>query len=233
MQDKPEVITFTTFGYKHYTENLLASVKKNDVNLDIKVYALDVESYNHFKKSHNNVVEMSTKNDMSPYMKQTDSKFGELMLKKFECIYNSLLTNNHVLYIDSDITIKKNILKYLLNNIGYSDIVFQNDKNPKKPNKINMCAGFMFIKSNKKTLKFFNPANVPLEKIMKYRTHDQTYINRNLAKFNYKTLPSDLFPNGAHFYENYEKIEPAIIHFNFIVGEKKVEYMKKYKEWYL
>mgnify|MGYP005653876337 FL=1 len=91
MQDKPEVITFTTFGYKHYTENLLASVKKNDVNLDIKVYALDVESYNHFKKSHNNVVEMSTKNDISPYMKQTDDKFGELMLKKFECIYLSLI----------------------------------------------------------------------------------------------------------------------------------------------
>ena len=32
------------------------------------------------------------------------------------------------------------------------DILFQNDKNPKKPNQENLCAGFMFIKSNKKTI---------------------------------------------------------------------------------
>lgn len=233
MKSNFEALTFTTFGYKHYTHNLLKSIEVNRVDLNVKVYALDKESLHYFNKFHNNVEEFTTDNNLPAYMKQKDDKFGELMFKKFQCIHKSLLSNEYILYIDSDITIKKNITKYLLGNVGYSDIIFQNDKDPRKPNKINMCAGFMFIKSNKKTLKFFNPRNIPIEKISKYRTHDQTYINRNLAKFNYKSLPLDLFPNGANFYKNYNSVDPAIIHFNWILGEQKVEYMKKFNEWYL
>lgn len=233
MKNNLEAITFTTYGYKHYTENLLASIKSNKVDLNLKVYALDKESVVHFSKTHKNVEDLKSDDSLPNYMKQNNNKFGELMFKKFECIYRSLVNSNYVLYVDSDITVKKNIADYLIRNIGYSDIIFQNDKRPSKPNKINMCAGFMFIKANKKTLKFFNPENVPIQKLSKYKTHDQTYINKNLAKFNYKALPLDLFPNGAHYYKYSNNIDPAIIHFNYIVGEKKVEYMKKYNEWYL
>ena len=58
-------------------------------------------------------------------------------------------------------------------------------------------------------------------------------INRNLAKFNYSLLPLEKFPNGPYFYENYQTLKPNIIHFNYVLGEKKIELMKKYNEWYL
>ena len=35
----------------------------------------------------------------------------------------------------------------------------------------------------------------------RYKTHDQTYINKNKNKFNYAMLPLDDFPNGAHYYQ--------------------------------
>ena len=45
-------------------------------------------------------------------------------------------------------------MNYLLSKSKNKDIVFQNDKRPSKPNLINMCAGFMFIKSSKKRKNF-------------------------------------------------------------------------------
>ena len=228
-----QAITFTTFSYKDYTKNLLSSIDQNNVNLDLKVYVLDRDSEEYFKKIHNNTVFLDSDENFSEFMDQKDSRFGELMIKKFDCIHRSLLENKNVLYIDGDIVIKKDIKQYLLNNMKNLDILFQNDKNPKKPNQENLCAGFMLIKSNKKTIKFFDPKKIPIKKITKYRTHDQTYIIRNRAKFKYKVLPQKDFPNGPFFYENFKSIDPAIIHFNFVLGERKIELMKEYGEWYL
>jgi len=33
--------------------------------------------------------------------------------------------------------------------------------------------------------------------------------------------------------ENYQTLEPNIVHFNYVLGEEKIELMKKYNEWYL
>ena len=151
MNNNFETITFTTFGYKDFTENLLKSIELNKADLNVNVYALDKKSENYFSKIHNNVTSIFSNDDFEDFLDQKNKDFGNLMLKKFECIYDSLLRNNYVLYVDSDITIKNNITNYLINKIKNNDFVFQNDKNPKKPNQINGCAGFMFIKSNKKT----------------------------------------------------------------------------------
>ena len=45
-----------------------------------------------------------------------------------------------------------------------------------------LCAGFMFIKSNEKTLKYFNPKNI-LQKSFYKGNHDQTYLNKIKRKF--------------------------------------------------
>lgn len=228
-----QAITFTTFGYKDYTENLLSSIKQNNVNLDLRVYVLDRESEKYFSKIHKNTLFLDSEENFNQFLDQKSKKFGELMIKKFECIHMSLLENENVLYIDGDIVIKKNIKDYLMRNMSNLDILFQNDKNPNKPNQINLCAGFMLIRSNKNTINFFDPKQIPIEKISKYRTHDQTYIIRNRAKFKYKTLPLKDFPNGPFFYKNFKSIDPAIVHFNFVIGERKIELMKEYGEWYL
>ena len=59
MNNNFETITFTTFGYKDFTENLLQSIITNKTDLNINVYALDKKSENYFNKIHNKVTQIS------------------------------------------------------------------------------------------------------------------------------------------------------------------------------
>ena len=94
-----------------------------------------------------------------------------------------------------------------------------------------LCSGFMFIKSNKNTLSLFNPDNVK-KYINTVGWDDQIYINDIKHLLKYKKLPSYLFPNGKYFY-NYNKINPYLIHFNYIVGHEKKNKMIYYNKWKL
>lgn len=225
--------TFTNKGYVDYTKNLLLSNKLNNSEADIKVYCLDDSSFNIFSEIHKNV-ELFEKEDFADkYFSQADENFGNLMLVKFELIYRELLQNKNTIYVDGDIVFKKNFLNYLKNYSKDSDIIFQNDLRPSKPNREWVCAGFMYIKSNETTKEFFKPTRKLIRKFTKYKTHDQSYINKNRKKFKYTILPLDDFPNGAHFYEYSKSLDPYIIHFNYVRGDEKLNLMKKHGEWYL
>lgn len=225
--------TFTNKGYVDYTKNLLLSNKLNNSEADIKVYCLDDSSFNIFSEIHKNV-ELFKKEDFADkYFTQADENFGNLMLVKFELIYRELLKNENTIYVDGDIVFKKNFLNYLKNYSKDSDIIFQNDLRPSKPNREWVCAGFMYIKSNETTKEFFKPTKKLIRKFTKYKTHDQSYINKNRKKFKYTILPLDDFPNGAHFYEYSKSLDPYIIHFNYVRGDEKLNLMKKHGEWYL
>ena len=225
--------TFTNKGYVDYTKNLLLSNKLNNSEADIKVYCLDDSSFNIFSEIHENV-ELFKKEDFADkYFSQADENFGNLMLVKFELIYRELLQNDNTIYVDGDIVFKKNFLNYLKNYSKDADIIFQNDLRPSKPNREWVCAGFMYIKSNETTKEFFKPTKRLIRKFTKYKTHDQSYINKNRKKFKYSILPLDDFPNGAHFYEYSKSLDPFIIHFNYVRGDEKLNLMKKHGEWYL
>ena len=94
-------------------------------------------------------------------MKQSDSNFGELMLKNFTLFIKFI--EDIMFYIDGDIVLKR-FTNYFHSLLTKNDIVFQNDKRPSKPNQINVCAGFMLIKSNKKMIKFLIPIKFLLKK---------------------------------------------------------------------
>ncbi|MAR64477.1 MAG: hypothetical protein CMB83_00900 [Flammeovirgaceae bacterium] len=228
-------ITYTTNGYVDFTHNLLSSIEKNNIDMKIQVFSLDKKASDYFKRNGIETIDFKSKyiESQDDMFFQNSDNFGYLMMAKFEIIYKELLENDYVLYIDGDVVIKKDIMRYLFAVRRNYDIIFQDDKRPSKPNQINLCAGFMFIKSNKKTLKFFNPENLNPKKIASYKTHDQTHINKNKNKFNYGVLSLDMFPNGAHYYENYKSLNPSIVHFNYVIGKEKINTIKKYNEWYL
>ena len=226
-------ITFTNAGYVDYTENLLASNKSNNANADIKVYALDESSFNYFSKIHNNVELFEKEDFANNYFSQADENFGNLMLVKFELIYRELLKKDNVVYVDGDIVFKKDFVNDLSKFSPNVDIVFQNDLRPSKPNREWVCAGFMYIKSNETTQEFFKPTKKLVKKFTKYKTHDQSYINKNRKKFSYSILPLDQYPNGAHYYQYYESLTPSLIHFNYVRGDKKLELMREHGEWYI
>ena len=226
-------ITFTNAGYVDYTENLLASNKSNNANADIKVYALDESSFNYFSKIHDNVELFEKEDFANNYFSQADENFGNLMLVKFELIYRELLKKDNVVYVDGDIVFKKDFVNDLYKFSPNVDIVFQNDLRPSKPNREWVCAGFMYIKSNETTQEFFKPTKKLVKKFTKYKTHDQSYINKNRKKFSYSILPLDQYPNGAHYYQYYESLTPSLIHFNYVRGDKKLELMREHGEWYI
>ena len=51
-----ETVTFTNFGYLNFTKNLIASIKKNEININLKTFALDDMSYEQLSKISDNVV---------------------------------------------------------------------------------------------------------------------------------------------------------------------------------
>ena len=179
-------MTFTNKGYVEYTKNLIVSNINNKVNANIRVYALDQYSYDYFQDFHNDVIFYKKQDFENSYLSQSDKNFGNLMIVKFELIYKELLEQDNVVYVDGDIVFKKDFSSFLLNYAPDLDIVFQDDLRPSKPNLENVCAGFMYIKSNETTRNFFKPTPKLIRKFNRYKTHDQTYINK--IKINFHIL---------------------------------------------
>ena len=231
------IITFTSVGYIDLTQNLCNSISNNEINYNLNIFCLDKESLNHnFGKGTNNIDFTKSDLDNNSTLKiaeYSSDEFINMMYKKFEIIYKSLLEFENILYMDSDIVIKKDFLNKIVSKHKYKDVIFQDDRRPSKPNVVNVCAGFMLIRSNSKMKNFFNPENLPSRLFHKYKTHDQTYINKNKSRFNYSILPLDDFPNGPRFYNNFNNLDPYLIHFNYVSGEEKINIIKKYGEWYL
>ena len=85
---KTETITSITFTNEGYitTNNLLQSINKNDIDLNLKIYTSDKPSANFFRERHDNV-ELFEKNDFpETLLKQSDKNFGNLMIVKFNLI---------------------------------------------------------------------------------------------------------------------------------------------------
>jgi hypothetical protein len=154
----------------------------------------------------------------------------DIMFNKFTIIYENLLKYKYVCFTDGDIVFENaNFLEYLKNNIESYDMLIQEDYNCHE--RLNdVCAGFMCIKSNEKTISLFNPEFVKQYKITE-NWDDQIYINGIKHNLNYKCLPLDLFPNGKYYYNN-SNLTPYLIHFNWLTGHDKKIAMKHYGKWY-
>ena len=148
---------------------------------------------------------------------------------KFKAIYENLQKYKYVCITDGDIVYKdKRFIDYCLENIDNYDFLIQNDTLFDDGKML--CSGFMFIRSNEKTLSVFDPEKT-VSLSLNRRWDDQMYINSIRETLNYKTLPLNLFPNGKYYYNKHEEIEPYMIHFNWVVGHEKFHIMKKYNQW--
>ena len=158
------------------------------------------------------------------------TNWSDITYYKLEIIYNNLLNNKYVCITDGDIVFENNqMFDYLLNNIKTNDLLIQSEGIGTKE----LCSGFMFIKSNKNTISFFNPLNYKMY-IKNSRWNDQLYINNNKNKIKFKKLPLHLFPTGKFYYDFNKNINNLyLIHFNWIIGNIKKEKMLQYNKWYI
>lgn len=229
-------ITLTNSGYKDLTLNLLKSMKVENIDNLLKIYTLDKECYDYLKKEYpNNKVEYINLDKLDNWIEykaaqnpDTEGKklWSTITFQKIVVIYEELKNNKDCIFIDGDIVIIKNPSEYLNNNIKDNDILIQNDECDNN-DKNKACSGFMYIKSNIKTINIFNPDNIDKNKFI----NDQNYIRGQLKKIKYDVLDLELYPNGKYF-RNFRPKNPYIIHFNHDVGKQKIERMKKYNYWY-
>ncbi len=235
--NKTLFITITNIGYIEYTLNLLKSLHKLLLDKKIYIFCLDEVSYNRLSflgyKTH------LIKTDLSSYYSITDNEFDKIGYIKMLLIYKIIELGYNCLYTDGDIYFKQNPLEYIetLKDID-GDAWIQNDT-LQDNNYGNVCTGYMYIRSNDITKKYFNCESSDIIKIYKSIDlppyYDQGYFNKCIKMYlNLHLFPLDLFPNGNYFYTNNNKIYNNImVHFNWVVGHKKKEIMKQYNMWLL
>jgi len=89
--------------------------------------------------------------------------------------------------------------------------------------------GFMFIKSNEKTLNVFDTERID----MSLFECDEPYINSQKHLINYRIMAKELFPINRVYEKHKNFIKPFIIHFNEHRGYDKIGAMKKCEKWFL
>jgi len=222
-------ITYTNYGYLHYTKNLILSLEKCNFPLPLKVYCIDQKSFDELQEWNQKITlemlndETNTNESLVGYKKKG---WNTMILSKLKCIHKELLTNPYVLYTDSDIIFENNYsLQYLMDNIKNYDMSIQ------KTNSGILCCGFMLLRSNDSMKNLFDWTKINLRKF----TCDQDYINDNKDKFNYNFINRDFFPTEYYYYVNYTEYSPdfMIFHFNCKSGDKKKERMINMNKWYL
>ena len=222
-------ITLSNTGYIDYTLNCLQSLKNINMKKQLKTYCIGEQGYDILKKDYMCELIIDEKNITNFQVFRT-LYWSNITYYKFEIIYNNLLNNEYVCITDGDIVYENNqLFHYLLTNIEDNDLLIQSEG----IYNIDLCTGFMFIKSNENTISIFNPENVKM-----YRNNvgwdDQIYVNTIKYKLKYKKLPIQLFPTGKYYYHYNNNIQqPYLIHFNWITGNQKKKRMIEYNKWYL
>ena len=153
-------ITFTNYGYLHYTKNLILSLEKINFPLPLKVYCIDKKSFDELKLFNKNItLEMlnDETNTNDSIVGWKEEGWNTMVFSKLKCIYKELFNNEYVFFTDSDIVFERDPLPYLLDNIkDYDMLIQQNMEKFKYP----LNSGFMFMKSNEKTKELFNWNNI-------------------------------------------------------------------------
>jgi hypothetical protein len=233
--NKTIFFTITNEGYLDYTKNMLESLKRLDCNKKILVVCIDEKSNEYFisKGYFTYLIDLK----FNQFSKFGTEDFAKVTYIKLYMIYKFLEMNYNILITDGDIYYNKNPITeiYQLKD-KEGDMWIQNDSLD-EGSFSNLCSGFIYIKSNDITKRYFNieiPEFKDRYKFCSKSAADQTYINLFVAPYlNTHILPLYKFPNGIYFYNFSEKIKDSVVmvHFNWVVGQEKQKKMKKYGMW--
>ena len=131
----------------------------------------------------------------SSFTRISSIEFNRKVKWKITLIMTVLEYGYDLLYIDADVILLKNPFPYLMN-IQNETFITQRDTR--------VCSGFMYIRSDEKTIGFMRYANYFAQNASQWR--DQTIINYCLGQYpiRYYLLPDNLFPSGKVFFEKYQ-----------------------------
>ena len=241
-------VTIINAGYVDFTKNFIESMKLNDCMFPLTVYCTDQESIDALKDYPVTCV------DARPFLKftMTDTlsiwqtiDYKRLVFAKLDSINYALkqFPNSYIGYIDMDIIMLKDPTKTIINTFKRNPtaiFVSQCDEpTPQCSNPDNcqhFCSGVIVFK------------NVDIvSKLVNYTPHDvialsgdQHFLLNMANAYNVKhiTIDKNIFLNGKYPGVNDDTLlhvprQAELIHYNYLIGDKKVIFMKKNKMWYL
>jgi hypothetical protein len=225
---KTVYITLTNKGYIEYTKNCIKSLSMLGRECLLDVYCIDKEAYNLLDDYPNKyLLEVPENEKIKEFQEFRKGNWNKVVYQKFRCIYKALLENDFVYFTDGDIVYKNDRFINDLNNRiedDEIDLLIQNDKQNDEDDS-ELCSGVMFIRSNDKTKKFFNPENIDINFIQ----CDQIYVNNMKKNLKYEKLPLKKYPNGL--YHRTKNPNGYLIHYNYLIGNDKKLLMKKDNNW--
>ena len=238
------VWTMTTNGYKYFTLNLVESLKKAKVSWNLMIVCVDRESYNFMMGM--NIPCVFYKPEMPILVGTEPSQFGSQTFMTFNKIKLDLIEKirleapdsvKYITYMDGDIIVFKDFMPHIKQkflDLSNNILLFQNDDLYGVPNtRANGCTGFFTLK---RTTLDKSPFFVDDLKLWKEVREDQVWVNNKIVEFGlpFNYLERDLFPNGPYVKNGaWRKCDPYLIHYNYIVGTDKKNYMKRLKHWFI
>lgn len=233
--NKTVMTTLTNSGYLLYTLNMLKSLKQFDLDKKVLIVCIDrpgAESLT--KRGYNVICVDDVYGKFSPW---NSTEYVKICYLKLELIYRILSLQKNVLLIDGDIVFRKNPMDDIItwSKDTINDVLIQNDSLENKNTK-NMCTGYMFIKSSDRLITLYDViSEAGRNKYLKcaFNNNDQTYFNVYVKpRCIFSALPLEKYPNGKMFYDN-PKLDPVLVHFNWVHGHVKMVKMKEHKMWLL
>lgn len=226
------VMVTVSSGYVDFFKNWRYSAERVGINKYL-VIAEDESVYNELSKDNLPALVMSPTpvedSEQAQGLRYKSATYNALVGNRPRYIRVLLELGIDVLYGDIDAVWNDNPLPDL---VGNYDIWIQADADSPSDYPFHMlCTGFMFIKSKPQTQQLIFDWEYELS-IQEKKTVNQEIFNklarRAMHRSSIKIKPLDYarFPSGAlmYFYPNWmrqQKVVPAVIHNNFMVGAKK------------
>jgi hypothetical protein len=145
----------------------------------------------------------------------------------------------YIIYIDGDIVVFRNFMPYIIllcernDTPAYLFQVDEEDISISSDLSRHPCSGFIIV-DRTKNLAQISPFE--LDDKMWEKTEDQLYLQYKLQKHNipYFLLDRDLFQNGVYLKQDtWKNYTPFLIHYNWMLSDKKEFNMRMNKHWYL
>ena len=229
--------TMTTNGYKYMTLNLIKTIEAAKCPWKLLVVAGDYESHAFFRKEGISVI-LYTKAQKT--QETTISRWGSPQFQRYNFIKLDIAHTfsqnpkiKRCVYMDGDITLFKDFLPDLTIRLDTEPETLFLQCDEKEPGLCevcrNCCTGFIAW-SHGHDQGIFNTSTP--EAWSKIRD-DQVWVNTQLQTKNlsYKSLPRELYPNGAYINTIQEYPGAFILHYNHRVGNSKIIEMKRLKKW--
>jgi len=244
---KDKFLLYTNDGASDMCLNCIYSLKKVGVEDDsILLYAADDASYEKLY-SYSLDVKLIDGETFNEYQDWNTKGFHRVVHHKIKSIIDALERGNNVFYLDTDNVVFKNPLNFVsgVTNGESFDIMIQDDSDLGGRWK-SLCTGVVYIKSNERTLIFYNECMKLHAKNIEEgnSTGDQAsfneiYANRSkiegIEDLQLGVFPMQLFPNGqAYFDHNIGNGEKYLVHNNYISGvDLKIQRFKNHEMWNL